>query len=90
MGTQNHHHQLSAGINDYGVDARGYTDRDMPSPEMEDGYIENQSGLVSDWLEIWDYVGGNRFRGFVVDKDGEKAMCVFFDQSVIAGDLKAG
>lgn len=85
------HHQLSTGVNDYGVEVLRYTDRlsDLPSPGTEDGIVD-QKGLVSDWLEIWDYVGGNRFRGFVAVKDGEKAMCVFFDQSVIGCDLKAG
>jgi len=56
---------------------------------MDDGAVK-QKGLVTDWLEIWDYVGGNRFRGFVAEKDGERTMCVFFDQEVIGGDLKAG
>ena len=89
MGVQNH--QLSTGTNDYGVDVRRYTDRptNMPSPEMDNGAVK-QKGLVTDWLEIWDYVGGNRFRGFVAEKDGERTMCVFFDQEVIGGDLKAG
>ncbi|KAH4111817.1 hypothetical protein HBH74_101430 [Parastagonospora nodorum] len=66
----------------------GYPERLMDSPEPET--IAADSGVVSDWIEMWDYVGGIRFRGFVADKDGEKAMFVFFDQSVVAGDLKAG
>ena len=91
MGTQNHHHQSSAGINDYGVEVQRYTDRDTPSPEMDDRHVGQMGpGKISDWLEIWDYVGGNRFRGFVTDSEGEKTMCVFFDQSVVVGDLKAG
>ncbi|KAH9875513.1 hypothetical protein J1614_004249 [Plenodomus biglobosus] len=82
--------------NDYGIDARRYSnassDRSMgsPSPETENmGYFESK-GAITDWIEMWDYVGGIRFRGFVADKNGEKAMFVFFDQSVIVGDLKAG
>ncbi|KAH7064478.1 ornithine decarboxylase antizyme-domain-containing protein [Paraphoma chrysanthemicola] len=47
-------------------------------------------GTITDWIEMWDYVGGIQFRGFVAEKDGERAMFVFFDQSVVAGDLKAG
>jgi hypothetical protein len=39
---------------------------------------------------MWDYVGGIQFRGFVAEKEDEKAMFVFFDQSVVVGDLKAG
>ncbi|KAF2195661.1 hypothetical protein K469DRAFT_699256 [Zopfia rhizophila CBS 207.26] len=77
-------------INDYGVQVRRHTDgiQDLPLPEA-DGFVEKR-GLVSDWVEIWDYVGGNKFRGFVAENEGEKAMFVFFDQSVIGGDLKSG
>ena len=60
----------------------------MDSPEPET--LAADSGVVGNWIEMWDYVGGIRFRGFVAEKDGEKAMFVFFDQSVVAGDLKAG
>jgi len=66
--------------NDYGVKADG----DPVHLEMPD------AGVVSDWIEMWDYVGGIRFRGFVADKGDEKVMFVFFDQSVVSGDLKAG
>jgi hypothetical protein len=77
-------------VNDYGIDVRRNTSSatDLPSPEGFD-WVQ-QKGLVSDWIEIWDYVGGIRFRGFVADKADEKAMFVFFDQNVIGGDLKAG
>jgi hypothetical protein len=47
-------------------------------------------GAITDWIEMWDYVGGIRFRGFVAEKEDEKAMFVFFDEAVIGGDLKAG
>lgn len=47
---------------------------------------------IAQWLEIWDYPGGARFRGFTVDgpAQGEKTMFVFFDESVISKDLKHG
>jgi hypothetical protein len=68
----------------------GYPDRLMDSPEPDVLVADN--GVVSDWIEMWDYVGGIRFRGFVAHKEheNEKAMFVFFDQSVVVGDLKAG
>jgi hypothetical protein len=72
--------------NDYGVEIDGYPARVLDSPEPE---LERANG-VGAWIEMWDYVGGVRFRGFVAEKEGEKAMFVFFDQSVVAGDLKAG
>lgn len=74
--------------NDYGVKVEGYSARVMDSPEP--GPFDSDCGVVSDWIETWDYVGGIRFRGFVAEKEEGKAMFVFFDQSVVAGDLKAG
>jgi hypothetical protein len=74
--------------NDYGVEIDGYPPRVMDSPEPD--VLRASSGVVGDWIEMWDYVGGVRFRGFVAQKEDEKAMFVFFDQSVVVGDLKAG
>lgn len=83
--------RLPNDISDYGVHVRRYPDRlnNLPSPEEEMGGPGDCSA-VQTWIEVWDYVGGNRFRGFVADKDGETAMFVFFDKSVVEGDLKAG
>ncbi|KAH9874085.1 hypothetical protein IAQ61_004713 [Plenodomus lingam] len=82
--------------NDYGVAVRRYSNASsecsMVSSSLEaeeKGYFKSK-GAITNWIEMWDYVGGIRFRGFVADKNGEKAMFVFFDQSVIMGDLKAG
>ncbi|KAF1995026.1 hypothetical protein P154DRAFT_360336 [Amniculicola lignicola CBS 123094] len=85
-----HTNELPQGIlNDYGVDVRD-ADRayDSPSPGLE-GFVRSV-GLVTDWVQIWDYVGGNKFMGFVAEKDGERSLFVFFEQSVIDGDLKNG
>lgn len=87
------HNDITAttAINDYGVDVRRYSESSISSsPGMvQFAGIENKSP-ISDYIEMWDYVGGVRFRGFVADREEEKAMFVFFDQSVIEGDLKAG
>ena len=81
--------------NDYGIDARRYSDStsSMGSspgmatfPTVETG----DKGTITDYIEMWDYVGGVRFRGFVAETEEEKAMFVFFDESVVSGDLKAG
>jgi hypothetical protein len=79
---------MHSAINDYGFEVEGYPDRLMDSPEL--GSFNSEKGVVSDWIEMWDYVGGIRFRGFVADKKDERAMFVFFDQSIVVGDLKAG
>ncbi|EKG17748.1 Ornithine decarboxylase antizyme [Macrophomina phaseolina MS6] len=49
-----------------------------------------QSGAVSQWIEVWDYVGGARFRGFVAGEGDSKAMFVFFDSEATVRDLKPG
>ena len=48
--------------------------------------------VVQHWLEVWDYIGGARFRSFVVDHDagGEREMFVFFEGSAIVADLRPG
>jgi hypothetical protein len=45
---------------------------------------------VDAFLEIWDYSGGSRFRGFVADRLGSKGLFIFFDQGAFGHDLKAG
>jgi hypothetical protein len=88
---QQQQQRLPNDVSDYGVHVRRYPDRldHLPSPEEDmDGC--GDSGSVQTWIEVFDYVGGNRFRGFVADKNGETAMFVFFDESVVEGDLKAG
>lgn len=68
-----------------------------PTPEslpVQDGLLDLEPrqirALVSEWVEIWDYAGGLRFRGFVADRDGERALFIFFDQEVMGKDLKHG
>lgn len=52
--------------------------------------VQDPRGMVKEWVEIWDYAGGQRFRGFVAEKEGERSMFVFFDNTVIGKDLKQG
>lgn len=77
--------------NDYGVKVEEYHEHfKSPPPAEAVRFQEGQPAAITDWLEMWDYVGGIRFRGFVAEKEEEKAMFVFFDQSAVGGDLKAG
>lgn len=59
-----------------------------PSPSPDSKMLPPPGGLIRDYVEMWDYVGGTRFRGFVADKDDERAMFAFFDKEVIGKDLK--
>jgi hypothetical protein len=76
-------------INDYGIDARRYSDSSTESAAPEMVRFEKEKGTIAEYIEMWDYVGGIRFRGFVAEEN-ERAMFIFFDESVIKGDLKAG
>ncbi|ELQ36001.1 ornithine decarboxylase antizyme [Pyricularia oryzae] len=50
----------------------------------------NPPGRVTAWLELWDYVGGAGFRGFLAEDDeGEKSAFIFFDPGVMGRDLKS-
>ncbi|KAB8346365.1 hypothetical protein FH972_023407 [Carpinus fangiana] len=69
----------------------GYFNR--PATEVVEA---TKSSPIKEFLEVWDYKGGARFRGFTVSspstsKSGaDKAMFIFFDHPVISLDLKQG
>lgn len=52
--------------------------------------FSKRSGGVRGWLEIWDCVGGARFRGFLSGVGELRSLFVFFDKSTIGKDLKHG
>ncbi|KAI9683657.1 MAG: hypothetical protein M1829_004962 [Trizodia sp. TS-e1964] len=45
---------------------------------------------LDEWMEVWDYVGGCSFRGFVANKPQMRTLFVFFEKGVAARDLKPG
>jgi len=56
------------------------------------GYFSDMKNslAVNAWLEIWDYVGGCSFRGFVAGEGDQKCLFAFFDTAAIGRDLKQG
>lgn len=73
----------------------GYATSDYSTPgsvQHFDTTVSGNKSTVVDCIEMWDYVGGIRFRGFVAEQEGEKAMFVFFDQAVLqsSSDMKSG
>ncbi|KAI9836829.1 MAG: hypothetical protein M1819_000994 [Sarea resinae] len=54
-----------------------------------DGYF-GRYGQVREWVEVWDYVGGSNFRGFVAGDADDRTLIVFFDDAVVGKDLKQG
>ena len=65
-------------------------DMPTPSPSPDERRYLHPGVLVKDYVEVWDYAGGALFRGFVAEKDGERALFVFFDKEVLDKDLKPG
>jgi predicted neutral ceramidase superfamily lipid hydrolase len=61
-----------------------------PSPSPDGRTYPKMGGLVREYVEMWDYVGSTRFRGFVAEKEGERSLFIFFDREVIGKDLKPG
>lgn len=49
-----------------------------------------RGNIVQHFLEVWDYIGSGSFRGFVVNRAGEKDMFMFFDRAALVRDLKPG
>jgi hypothetical protein len=45
-------------------------------------------GIATDFFELWDYIGGGRFRGFVAERDDQRSVFVFFDRGAFGHDLK--
>ncbi|KIW05442.1 uncharacterized protein PV09_03331 [Verruconis gallopava] len=45
---------------------------------------------LTDWLEMYDYVGGSRFRGCIVEGVKGRSMFIFFEASILDSDLKPG
>ncbi|KAH9822015.1 ornithine decarboxylase antizyme like protein [Teratosphaeria destructans] len=61
-----------------------------PSPDGRNYPRVRKGAVIREYMEMWDYTGGARFRGFVAEKDDERALFVFFDKAVIGKDLKPG
>ena len=65
---------------------------DLPTPSMspdDHAHADTQS-LISDYVEVWDYAGSTRFRGFLAEKDDLRTLFIFFDQEVMGQDQKPG
>ncbi len=58
--------------------------------DVLDRYNEGIRGLVTTWIEVWDYVGDTNFRGFVTGEGAEKCLFIFFDCALVGKDLKQG
>jgi hypothetical protein len=52
----------------------------------------NETGnrLATEYFEVWDYVGGTSFRGFIAERPGVKSMFVFLKKRSFQTNMKAG
>ena len=64
----------------------------LSSPEnsIDDFRETDGHAFVQSYLEVWEYVGGSRFRGFVAERNGQRAMFIFFDREAFGNELKSG
>nr|POE93429.1 hypothetical protein CFP56_19441 [Quercus suber] len=66
-------------------------DLPTPSPSPDGRIYPITHGMVREYVEMWDYAGGTRFRGFLAEKPhNERSLFIFFDKEVIGRDLKPG
>jgi hypothetical protein len=75
-------------MQNYGLNGRDYFGSTKELGRQTSRHDHQAS--VTDWLEIWDYVGGATFRGYITEHQGERSMFVFFDSGVLSSDLKPG
>ena len=61
------------------------------SPESSLSSVDSRAaGLATGFFELFDYIGGGKFQGFVAQKADMKAVFVFFDRQILSHNLKAG
>ena len=86
------------------IPAKGMSRHELPTPSPSpDGRVvyggaasaAAGAGVVRECVEMWDYSGGARFRGFVAERSGEhggveRGLFVFFDADAMGKDLKLG
>ncbi|KAF2402375.1 hypothetical protein EJ06DRAFT_473778 [Trichodelitschia bisporula] len=91
MGAHNHmytnRHEGSLEDASFSLDLR---DSGLSSSHSSLESIARQGSLVEDWLVVWDYAGGARFRGFIACQEDKRALIIFFDEGVVGRDLKPG
>jgi hypothetical protein len=81
----------NAGINgSFGLGANAHSPPDDRLDVHSDYFAKTRPQNIDAWIEVWDYVGGCSFRGFVGGNGNQKSLFAFFDSSVVGRDLKQG
>jgi hypothetical protein len=64
-----------------------------PTPSPGALTYPQSGGMIRDYVEVWDYVAGVGFKGFVAAERGPdetQSLIIFFDKQVVGVDLKPG
>jgi len=81
----------SSSIDDGGYLLGSRTNTELSISSGSSARIMNEAtGLVQAWFEMWEYKENCRFRGFIAENEEEKALFVFFDENAFGGGLKPG
>jgi hypothetical protein len=70
--------------------ANAYSPPDDSEDTHDSYFIGKKTQPIDAWIEVWDYVGGTSFRGFVGGEGEKKSLFAFFDSAVVGRDLKQG
>ena len=77
---------------DYNESYDGMKGMQMAMPDdvaLREDQIYGSNNKIGEYMEMWDYTGGARFRGFTSDdEEHTRTLFVFFDEMVIGKELK--
>jgi len=87
-GVNNIHYGANGQLNTPPRDDYPFVDEPHEATVPSNGVDSSRGADIHSWLEVWDYVGGASFRGFIAEVNGEKSLFAFFDPGVLGRDLK--
>lgn len=62
----------------------------MDAYQSRPNWTGREKRPIRNWVEVWDYVGDAIYRGFLTDMNDERTLFLFFRDSVLGHNLKAG
>ena len=62
----------------------------MTTKAIKSKHCMEGSSFVESWVEIWDYVGDTKFKGFVGGIGFTRSLFVFIGEDILGKDIKHG
>ncbi|KAF4210757.1 hypothetical protein CNMCM5878_003861 [Aspergillus fumigatiaffinis] len=62
----------------------------MDAYQSRPNWTGREKRPIRNWVEVWDYVGDAIYRGFLTDMNDGRTLFLFFKDSVLGHNLKAG